>query len=75
MPFSMWDLSSPARDQTQVLAVNAWNHNHWTTREFPLIYLKINKNTSFIFFTRKQHFDCVVMDVNWTYGDNFTVYT
>ena len=30
-----WDLSSPTRDWTQAIAVNAPNPNHWTAREFP----------------------------------------
>ena len=32
---SLWDLSSPTRDQTQALAVKARSPNHWTAREFP----------------------------------------
>ena len=31
----LWDPSSPTRDLTKPLAVNAWNPNHWATREFP----------------------------------------
>ena len=34
-PFDLWDLSSPTRDQTWAVAVEAWNPNHWTTRECP----------------------------------------
>ena len=36
----LWDLSSPTRDQTQALAVKAWNSNHWTAREFPGVHLE-----------------------------------
>ena len=34
-PCGMSDLSSLARDWTQVPAVEAWSPNHWTSREFP----------------------------------------
>ena len=37
MPRDLWDLSSPARDQTQVAATKAPGPNHWTTREFPKV--------------------------------------
>ena len=30
---SMWDPSSPIRDQTQALPLEAWSPNHWTSRE------------------------------------------
>ena len=36
MPCSLWDLSSPTRDQTQAMAVKAKSINHWTTREIPI---------------------------------------
>ena len=32
---SLQDLSSPARDPAQVLAVKVPRPNHWNTREFP----------------------------------------
>ena len=31
----MWDLSSPTRDRTCALALEAWSLNHWTAREVP----------------------------------------
>ena len=34
MSQGLWDLSSPTRDQTQPLAVEAQSFNHWTAREF-----------------------------------------
>ena len=44
-PLSLWDLSSPIRDQTQVLGVRVRSPKHWTAREFLvsffLNYLKI----------------------------------
>ena len=33
----MWDLSSPAREQTCVSTLGAWSLNHWTTREVPRV--------------------------------------
>lgn len=36
MLHSLWDLSSPIRDQTSVLAVKVPSLNLWTTMEFPL---------------------------------------
>ena len=36
-PHSLWDLSSPTRDQTQAPAVKALSPNHRTTREFPAL--------------------------------------
>ena len=35
VPRSLWDLSSPIRDQTQALAVKVRSPNHWTAREVP----------------------------------------
>ena len=35
---SMWDLSSPTRDQTQVPYIASWIPNHWTTREGPIYW-------------------------------------
>ena len=35
LPWSMWDLSSPARNGTQVPCTGRWIPNHWTTREVP----------------------------------------
>ena len=32
-PKGMWDPSSLTRDQTHTPALEAWNLNHWTTRE------------------------------------------
>ena len=36
---SIWDLSSPTRDQTHVPCTGRQILNHWTTREVPLILL------------------------------------
>ena len=39
VPYSMWDLSSPTRDQTGTLYIPAWEAqslNHWTTRDVPM---------------------------------------
>ena len=36
MLHSLWDLSSPSRDQTSVPAVKVQSLNLWTTMEFPL---------------------------------------
>ena len=33
MPHSMWDLSSPTRDQTLSPTWEGWSLNHWTTVE------------------------------------------
>ena len=35
MPFSLWDLSSPSRDWTWVMAVKVLHLNHWTTSKLP----------------------------------------
>ena len=32
---SMWDLSSPTRDQTFIPCARRQSYNHWTTREVP----------------------------------------
>ena len=45
MLLSLWDLSSPTRDWTQALAVEALSPNHWTTRAFPLITLIVHIST------------------------------
>ena len=37
----MWDLSSPARDQTRIPCIARQILNHWTTREVPC-YLLLN---------------------------------
>ena len=37
LPRSMWDLSSPTRDQTCVPCIGRWILNHRTTREVPNI--------------------------------------
>ena len=36
----MQDLSSPTRDRTRALAVEALSPNHWTAREIPMFFLK-----------------------------------
>ena len=36
MLHSLWDLSSPTRDQTSLPAVKVPSLNLWTTMEFPL---------------------------------------
>ena len=44
-PHGFWDFSSPTRDWTWALAVEAWSSNHCTTREFPrngLMYILWN---------------------------------
>ena len=33
MPYGMWDLSSPARDQPVSSAVGPWSLKYWTTKE------------------------------------------
>ena len=33
---SMWDPSSPTRDQTSIPCIAGWIANHWTTREVPV---------------------------------------
>ena len=35
MPGGMWDLSSPARDQTLIPYIGRQILNHWTAREVP----------------------------------------
>ena len=35
LPRSVWDLSSPTRDQTCVTCIGRQILNHWTTREVP----------------------------------------
>ena len=35
----MWDLSSPARDQTCTPYIGKQILNHWTTREVPFLFL------------------------------------
>ena len=38
----MWDLSSPNRNQTCALEVEAWSLNHWTaSKVLKLVYLII----------------------------------
>ena len=39
---SLWDLSSPIRDQTHTMAVKTWSPDHWTTRKFPRQVFKFN---------------------------------
>ena len=39
---SMWDLSSPTRDQTHAPAVEAWRLNHWTAREVPGVMMALD---------------------------------
>ena len=41
--WSMWDLSSPIRHQTQVPCVDAWRPNHWTTREGSRVSYRCNR--------------------------------
>ena len=36
---SMWDLSSPSRDQTHVPCIGRWSLTHWTTRKGPMYFL------------------------------------
>ena len=36
---SMWNLSSPARDQTRIPCIGRCILNHWTSREFPALAL------------------------------------
>ena len=40
----MWDLNSPAGDQTHVPCVGRWFPNHWATREVPQLGLAKWKN-------------------------------
>ena len=52
-PGSMWDLSSPTRDQTCTPCIERWSLNHWTTREIPksiVFYLKLFGALEFIIF-------------------------
>ena len=51
---AVWDLSSPTRDWTQILAVKAPNLNHWTAREFPTIHSFISSYLSSYNFLRKN---------------------
>ena len=36
-PWSIWDLSSPVRDQTHTSCIGWQNLNHWTTKEVPQV--------------------------------------
>ena len=38
----LWNLSSPTRDGTCTLALEAWRLNHWTAREVPPPFLSIS---------------------------------
>lgn len=38
VPFILWDISSPTRNQTQATCSGkAWSSNNWTTRELPML--------------------------------------
>ena len=39
-PRGLRDLSSPIRDRTWAMAVKAQSPNHWTAREFPILFSK-----------------------------------
>ena len=52
-PGSMWDHSSPTRDQTCTPCIERWSLNHWTTREVPksiVFYLILFGALEFITF-------------------------
>ena len=56
MPCSMWDLSSPTRDQTHAPCIGSVSLNHWTTREVPSevcstdIFLASTQMNDIVFF-------------------------
>ena len=56
LPHSMWDVSSPARDQTCVPCLAKWILNHWTTREVPRHF--INSHNSLDFLSSACGFCC-----------------
>ena len=43
MPHGLRDLSSPPRDRTWALGVEAQSPNHWTVKEFLSSVLKVSK--------------------------------
>ena len=46
-PCSMWDLSSPTRDQACALCIGRWNLNYWTTGEVFFIFFFLSPSLSF----------------------------
>ena len=52
-PHGLQDLSSLTRDGTPVHGMKGLSPNHWTTREFPLLY---SLHTDFFFFLNKWGF-------------------
>ena len=38
-PYSFWNISSLTRDRTQALCSGNQTPNHWTAREFPLLFV------------------------------------
>ena len=52
MPRGMWDLSSPARDQTCVSWIGRQILNHWTTREVPYSFFNQSIRNFFGFWFR-----------------------
>ena len=56
---SMWELSSPTRDQTHISCTGRWIHSHWIAEEVPAVFFKsVSEVTSqcfcFILFFRSK---------------------
>jgi len=60
----MWDLSSLARDQTQVPCVARKDLNHWTTREAHVLHFLLVSSASDLI--QEASISCLVFDVNKT---------
>ena len=66
LPHSMWNLSSPTRDQTRVPCIVRWILNHWTTREVPQTVYLIPQSWAFWFLGFNGHWKPGTMD--WRFG-------
>ena len=73
---SLWDLSSPIRDQTRTMAVKTCSPNRWTTREFPRqvfkfyfssLFFKINFYWSIVALPSSVSFHCAVKWISFTH--------
>ena len=58
LPWVMWDLSSPTRDQIHVLSIGRQILNHWTTREVPVSFI-------FTHFKTLESFSEMIAPVFW----------
>ena len=65
LPYGMWDLSSPTRDQTPVCCIGRQILNHWTTREVLSSSNFLNWSPKFLSVFQIKNLNVRLLLKNW----------